>query len=90
METAIQKAREGGYRYKDQNYKDWIHDTSHEEILLDPLFWQALGKQQGWNRYSVKGFNDVDNYFWLQHWHSLIDHIAEGKEIDLFFNELLK
>lgn len=27
---------------------------------------------------------------WLYHWHKFIDHIAEGKDIDSFFNNLLK
>ena len=27
---------------------------------------------------------------WAYHWHRFIDHLAEGKQIDDFFNDLLK
>lgn len=80
------------------------------EVLLDPLFWQALGKAEGWSKRVCRGCgstekpiegdyhlicpkcnrggeNRIDN--WLYHWHSFIDHLAEGKDIDSFFKDLL-
>lgn len=31
-----------------------------------------------------------DVFLWLYHWHRFIDHIAEGKDADSFFKELIK
>lgn len=28
--------------------------VSHEDVLLDPIFWQSLGKQQGWDYESER------------------------------------
>ena len=77
-----------------------------EQILLDPLFWQALGKQQGWTEIdkikektikmaggiprNIDGINGNIGYHTLHYWHSFIDHIAEGKSADSFFEGLLK
>ncbi len=95
MEQAIKKAiQEGGYGKR--NYR-WNDDTieernlpflEKEEILLDPLFWQALGKAEGWEK------DGSDTYFsnwtsWQYYWHRFIDHLAEGKSADSFFEELL-
>lgn len=49
MERAIKKAVEEGYG------KDWFsleqYDVSdNSTILLDPLFWQSLGKAEGWGQ----------------------------------------
>ncbi len=54
METIIKKAIEGGYVH---NY-----DLPGKLMLLDPLFWQALGKACGWNPH--KKISDVD---WIDH-----------------------
>ncbi len=78
-------------------------------ILLDPLFWQALGKAEGWhneewttcrNGCQVDGqgegchhdLNREGHYrkpFWHYQWRKFIDHLAEGKDIDSFFESLL-
>ena len=56
MKEAIQKAIEGGYRYKrwGEDLTNSIatdpHQTEEADILLDPLFWQALGKAMGRGR----------------------------------------
>ena len=72
-----------------------VEGLSLSTILLDPLFWQALGKQQEWGWDEVIASNggfslEVPSLEWVFHWHSLIDHIAEGKSIDDFFNNLIK
>ncbi len=62
------------------------------EILLDTLFWQYLGKALRWgidedgNVYGRDGFINV----WQSYWHDFIDHLAEGKDIDVFFDELIE
>ncbi len=77
------------------------------QTLLDPLFWQALGKGLGWSidpEYCTSGcgcaypngdgsheFDCVwkrDMNWWGQYWHEFIDHLAEGKDINSFFNDL--
>ncbi len=69
-------------------------------ILLDPLFWQCLGKAMGWNeskscyhypqgayRHTIclQGMNKR-----TYHWHCFIDKLASGWTAESFFNELLK
>lgn len=101
MEKAIQKAIEGGY-------KD-IHDLMGKNIIaleeaffakycLDPLFWQALGKAEGWDRpeggnwcFALEG-GGYRSYAarWQNEQFNFIDHLAEGKDINSFFEELLR
>ncbi len=109
METAIKKAIEGGYNAswdivcgaivpdgKGGNHIGNLHP------LLDPLFWQALGKNLGWNNTDTFADELKDGVgcvivdgggsmpVWLSFQHRFIDHIAEGKSIDEFFNQLWK
>ena len=97
METAILKAKEGGYSIWGGPVKEEEYDT----LLLDPLFWQCLGKQQGWLEvgelwYDIHDKEQCENpqydhsRTWLGKWHSFIDHIADGGTPDEFFNNLLK
>lgn len=93
MKEAINKAIEGGWR-KDFQWESveemlWLK----EKFLLDPLFWQALGKAMGWKP------NDPNISHATQSgmercsiclWHRFISHLAEGKDAESFFNELLK
>ena len=65
---------------------------SQERALLDPLFWQALGKARGWDKNpSIKcqmcnrGFTHPA---WLYHQHSLIDALASGQSVEDFFSKL--
>lgn len=63
MKEVITKAIQGGwndrlYRVDTGNSEVWTH---HSSLLLDPLFWQALGKAEGWPedscRYCGKKFS---------------------------------
>ncbi len=102
METAIKKAIEGGWK----PIKDWhfVDETmfdipniiwTREIVLLDPLFWQALGKAEGWQerfvspKVSEHYKNDSGYAEWQYHWHRFIDHMVEGKSVDEFFEKLL-
>lgn len=63
--------------------------------VLKPEFWQALGKALGWEerinlQWSNKNLPIGMDTHWLYQWHRFIDHLAEGKSADIFFNELLK
>jgi len=69
MENIIKKAIEGGYERKNgsfllpmklnDEFDVWEYD--HNAIVLDPLFWQALGKACGWRMWMP---NDV---VWKSH-----------------------
>lgn len=77
-----------------------------EVVFLDPLFWQSLGKAMGWNKNYIDQYGEVvdceteqecldlmsqvDRHVWLYEWHRFIDALAEGKDAESFFNELLK
>ncbi len=62
------------------------------DTLLDPLFWQALGKGLGWNGKNMDACcesNPGSQDEWFYNWHNFIDHLASGKSVDSFFEELL-
>lgn len=58
-------------------WKRWQHIMRTECIFLDPFFWQALGKAQGWKRLA-----------WRENWVKLIYHLAEKKDAESFFDQL--
>jgi len=123
MEQAIKKAIEGGYDIE-AGYRQCKSVGDRDRFaLLDPLFWQALGKQQGWKRIFVHSsygvtneemeiFEDIDkkqkfgfmydgddeNDFsiakslpeWKYRMIRFTLHIADGGDIDEFFNKILK
>ena len=56
MNEAIKLAIEKG------GYVDPSYGHEPNTVLLDPLFWQALGKASGW-----KGLDEIDYYqYWLE------------------------
>jgi len=67
------------------------------ETFLDPHFWLALGRGLGWEQ-VVRTVHAVENgrpavvtragQPWLSHWHHFIDHLAEGKTPEAFFDTL--
>lgn len=65
------------------------HGTQFAFLVLDPKFWQALGKALGW--YSEKPLYQINNQpaQWAYYWHCFIDHLAEGKDAESFFQNLL-
>jgi hypothetical protein len=60
--------------------KNTVTKFTIEQILLDPLAWQAVGKVEGWG----KGKHGLMMYEWLTNMHRMIDALAEGKTIDEF------
>lgn len=80
IQQAIEKAKESGYKGAfpgNEAYAGCIF--SH---LMNPLFWQSLGKAMGW----YKG--DLGRDEWEKQWHYFIDHLAEGKDAESFFKDL--
>lgn len=121
MKEAIKKAIEGGYKVnglvleKGELFAFGRPDQQKIEqyCLLDPLFWQCLGKHEGWNERKVTmNLSEMEissvgrekftrpkqspSYIrktpnrWKNEWHRFIDHLAEGKDIDSFFESLLQ
>lgn len=104
MKEAIRMAYRGGYKPQKLNLKfDWEETGVTEEYqvdwrscVVDPLFWQCLGKALGWTvafKCTVPGCKkdhkrDLNN--WLKTWHHFIDHLANGGNVDEFFNNLLQ
>ena len=85
------------------NGKEWtapevIVNYYHQPTyLLDPSFWQALGKARGWkdDDAHVWGHEDMpmrDEELVLSAWenkmHDFIHHLAEGKDANSFFANL--
>lgn len=80
------------------------YSVDYARVYSDPLFWQALGKAEGWKlencdvEYGAKkgiycshchfGANEDCNE-WLYHWHYFIDHLASDGSVDKFFDDLL-
>ena len=91
METSIKKAIQlsikGGWKDTaldvNTSMSDWPYPCT-----LDPLFWQALGKAMGWESKDVVT-NSAEYREWQGQWHRFIDHLAEGKSPDDFFQDLL-
>lgn len=63
-----------------------------EKIILDSLFWQALGEEMEWDKeitaYITFDKGKENNESWRLHWHQLIDHLAEDKSIEDYFKNL--
>jgi len=91
IETTINEAIEGEYNIKPYQFTI-SHGNYYEEccsfdgwkyssrLLLDPKFWQAVGKTRGWSKYiSAVG---QPSMMWKSMWHRFIDHLADGKTID--------
>ena len=68
-----------------------------EETLLDPSFWQALGRTLGWSEVCdlviicVHGEEECRRcrgYYWMYQWHCFIQAIADGNTPEAFFERL--
>jgi len=91
IETTINEAIEGEYNIKPYQFTI-SHGNYYEEccsfdgwkyssrLLLDPKFWQAVGKTRGWSKYiSAVG---QPSMMWKSMWHRFIDHLADGLTIE--------
>lgn len=56
------------------------------EVLLDPKFWQALGKTKGW-AVNTNRIQDWDHE-WLYRWHCMIDALADERTIEEYLATL--
>jgi hypothetical protein len=107
IEKAIRDAMQFGYGRQDDGRTFHSYDTCSglvfvsvssmivgqplTTMLLDPKWWQALGRARGWadkcknpEEHLTKGHKCP----WVIVWHRLVDHLAEGKDINSFFKNL--
>lgn len=59
-----------------------------ECYLLSPDFWYSLGNALGWTDLVDAG-DFASSPEWCLRWHSLVDHLIEGRLAEEFFRELL-
>ena len=64
----------------------WSEKLAVEQILLDPLAWQAVGKTRGWGDY--KGQRHYAGERWRDLLHQYIDHLADDKAIEEALTEI--
>ena len=63
-------------------------------LFLRPDFWRCAGKEMGWDDKTKlkKGYStfkqSTGEDYWKYQWHRFIDHLAEDKSIESFFESL--
>ncbi len=83
IDKAIEKATAGGYP-KAGNFTAKYEITRYPSILLDPRFWQSFSKTIGLVD-KCEAEQSPRRHMWKYYWHSFIDHLAEGKTLESFF-----
>jgi hypothetical protein len=81
------------HEFETLHYNDTKFLYLDEEILLDPIFWQALGKARGWRRTEPDepGFGEITYTDWLCRWHDFIDVLSASptqEQVELFWTNL--
>ena len=66
--------------------------VNQHQVILDPLFWQALGKARGWGTYdkgttTAWGSREIGEVS-LLNWHRFIEHLWTGQDAESFFASL--
>lgn len=90
IEIAAKKANEAGWNPSIATVMAGLYVDS---FALDPQFWIALGKAEGWNQKrwtdNIPGKRpEILTPDWLAEWHRFIDHLASGKNAESFFESL--
>jgi len=67
-----------------------VQKMVEQTAMLDPLFWQALGKALGWTLVLDMDSGGKWEAEYLVRWHQLIDHLAPPKNgtIESYFEQL--
>lgn len=92
IENCIREAVEkGGY----EPNVDLLWPLAENKVLLDPSFWQALGKAKGWldwiteDHVYTTGESGQGRFTCpICVWHRFIDKLASGGTAEEFFREL--
>ena len=70
-------------------FQNFRKELVYKSVILDPLFWECLGKAKNWGTTEKTG---PKTWYWkanvLEKWHRMIDHLAEGGTIESFFETL--
>ena len=90
IEKSLALAVEGGYELKRSDRTSLNEQMAYlsinpDQVLLDPLFWQALGKSMGWYvnmRCNIKHTKGYKGTCTMSVWHHFIDSLAEGKTVE--------
>ena len=100
IEQAIKEAVDQGYQPNVERYPEMegisplqIAMAMQADVFIDPAFWKALGKKRGWTtdddfKYWQKSVVEWEEKYWKKFWHRFIDHLAEGKDAESFFQSL--
>jgi len=85
IQEALHKVEEVGYPIHSSDATIEANGISCGErvqkVLLDPIFWFALGWSLGWHD---KNHLEYDEW-WRGPWHRFLDHLSEGKPPGPFF-----
>lgn len=72
------------------------------DVLIDPFFWECLGKNQGWKDIEYtkavgpiqtgRPIVKIHRRDWVRNMHHFIDHLVEGDRgsMNSFFEKLIK
>jgi len=81
-------------RFRDNSKKGGfdIEGMSDAEVLLEPKAWIANGKVEGWNNcaHDTKETCDKCTPQWMDKMHEMIDHLAQGKDIESYISSLFE
>lgn len=77
-QRAIEDAEKGGYYPYILPYA--LTEKTLEQKLLEPTFWQAVGKTRGW--FIAENWPNAGAPTYLRHWKSFIDFLNDGKTIE--------
>jgi hypothetical protein len=61
-------------------------DRNLHHLLLDPKFWEAVGKEEGWDKEGHPNPNVL--YSVHRNMHAMIDSLIEGNTIEDFISKL--
>jgi hypothetical protein len=88
IQEAVKKSIEHGYSLRGIGPSGFYEllDRYSSDVFLDPLFWQSLGKALGWRQDEDQWGDRAE---WVSQWHRFIDHLAEGKDAESFFENTL-
>lgn len=96
IEESIKRAVAAGWpitlkeKYQRDNLAGHLTGDFWQKHVCDPLFWQALGKSEGWKAIGIEVGEKAElQDGWKYYWHSFIDHLAEDKPAEDFFKSLL-
>lgn len=85
IQKAIESAIEGGFMPDVMNWDTVSHRELYiKSFMLNPKFWQALGKTMEWKEWPGLD-KDAE---WYTEWHRMIDMLVDSKTIEQSFETL--